>query len=587
MWSRLALVLLALVTGSKVEASAYASSQHGVYSNASTAISGRIQGLGAGIRSGVLLTAGDQIGPSFDCATVTAPLPRLICANPRLSYVDLLMVQAYQTLRAQMDEAGKANVRSDAIDLHETVLSKCNIPDTGPLTPEIQQAADCVENYYLQQRNRWLSRLRPDAREEANRPLRRHIELQRVLQQLSLLSSLTTIDGVYGPDTRRAISEWQVSRGLTATGILSDQHAQLLERTPYERAAAQAAEQQRQDTAAKERERQRLEQEQQRLEQEKRDRDRAEVQQRERALFQSKWDSCKAFQAAACDAALQSSNLADWQRASLIEWRSAAVQFASDVQSCKSGSTPACEMATKSPAASPRDQVYLSQWAEANSLWNRAWRYVAGTASAIVAAIVNAITGTPLSTLIASVVALALAIALALVLVRNRGRPAGPMEAPQAPPRREPEPVRQTSAPRQPEAAEKASTPRGEGRRSRPQPVSAPESGAGLYAPHEIPQSLPVGARPRRHEISSGQKTAAVLLNVFFPGIGSLVAGRYVTAVCQMGLNLTAAVTGILFFPLGFIIWVGNWIWGVTVAASAPTQPMQVVVQHSPMPGRL
>lgn len=76
-----------------------------------------------------------------------------------------------------------------------------------------------------------------------------------MLQLLNFLSSLSTIDGVYGPDARRAISEWQISKGLIATGILSDQHAQLLERTPYEQAAAQAAEQQRQEAAAKECER--------------------------------------------------------------------------------------------------------------------------------------------------------------------------------------------------------------------------------------------------------------------------------------------------------------------------------------------
>lgn len=79
---------------------------------------------------GVLLTAGDQIGPSFDCATVTARLPRLICTNPRLSYVDLLMVQAYQALRAKLDEAQKADLAPRRSTCPKLFCQGCDIPDT-------------------------------------------------------------------------------------------------------------------------------------------------------------------------------------------------------------------------------------------------------------------------------------------------------------------------------------------------------------------------------------------------------------------------------------------------------------------------
>ena len=100
-------------------------------------------------------------------------------------------------------------MRAEAVKLHEAVLSECGIPDNGPLTSQVQQAADCVATYYLRQREIWLARMRFDAREEAERPIRRQIALQRVLQELNFLSSLATADGVYGPETRKAISDWQ------------------------------------------------------------------------------------------------------------------------------------------------------------------------------------------------------------------------------------------------------------------------------------------------------------------------------------------------------------------------------------------
>jgi hypothetical protein len=168
---------------------------------------------------------------------VAAPLPRLICSNSRLAYVDLLLVQAYQALRAQVDESTKVEVRGEALELHQVVHADCNIPLTGVLTREVENSADCVDAHYMRQRNEWLSRLSSDAREEATRPIRRHIELQRLLQQLNFLSPIASVDGNYGPETRKAISEWQRSRGLNDTGILSDQHASVLEQTIIQKAA--------------------------------------------------------------------------------------------------------------------------------------------------------------------------------------------------------------------------------------------------------------------------------------------------------------------------------------------------------------
>jgi peptidoglycan hydrolase-like protein with peptidoglycan-binding domain/TM2 domain-containing membrane protein YozV len=611
MWSRLALVFLVLLTSSRVAAAPfYAWGQPEALSRSAKTISAHMA-LPKAPMPGVISTAGDQIGPSFECATATTPLPRLICSNPQLAVVDLLLIQAYQALRGQLDERGKAEVRSEALEFHQDVMSECGLPDKGPVTLDAPLAVDCVQQHYIQQRNTWLSRLGSDAREEAVRPIRRHMELQRILQQLNFLSSFATVDGVYGPETRKAISEWQTSKGLNATGILSDYHARLLENTPAELAAARAAEEQRQHDEEQRKLALERERERQRLEQERWERDRAAAQQKERSLFQARWNACKAYQPAACDAALQSADIEQWQRTNLIGWRSVAVQFASDVQSCKGGSAPACEMALNSPAASPRDQAYLSQWREAASPWSRFWKSAGETAGAVVVSMVHTIATTPVSTLIAGAVAFALAIALAVVLGMSRRNSASPVtdaqrsESPPDPverptPNEGEEPrvrvppapdygnISGLHAPAQAATGERTTAQRSGSIRTRAQPESAPGNVSGLYAPSEIPQASPAGVRPlRRREISSGRKAAGVAVNVFFPGIGTLVAGRYGAGVCQLGLNVTAAVCWMTFFlaPLGFVIGFGNWVWAIASAAGAPTQPVRVVVENGQITG--
>src|SRR4051812_33992737 len=113
MWSRLALVFLVLFMGSRVIAAPlYAWSGLGASSPPLRTKLARMAPKAA--TPGVVLVAGDQIGPSFECATAPTPLPRLICSYPQLAFADMLLVQAYQALRGQLDEPQKARVRSEA-----------------------------------------------------------------------------------------------------------------------------------------------------------------------------------------------------------------------------------------------------------------------------------------------------------------------------------------------------------------------------------------------------------------------------------------------------------------------------------------
>jgi peptidoglycan hydrolase-like protein with peptidoglycan-binding domain len=173
--------------------------------------------------------ASDRIGPSFPCTKATQPLALTICADPRLSRVDLMFVQAYQALRQQTGDAGSKSLRQEEADFHNKVLRECGIPDQGKAISDAN-VRNCIEQFYTNQRTAWISRLSGPTYQEATRALEQHIVLQRHLGQLGYLGSNLPTDGVYGPIMRRAISSWQRSRGTVETGILSDTDTLALER---------------------------------------------------------------------------------------------------------------------------------------------------------------------------------------------------------------------------------------------------------------------------------------------------------------------------------------------------------------------
>ena len=82
-------------------------------------------------------------------------------------------------------------------------------------------------------------------------------------------------------------------------------------------------------------------------------------------------------------------------------------------------------------------------------------------------------------------------------------------------------------------------------------------------------------------------KAAAIIVNFFFPGVGTLILGRIGTGVTQLilyilGIMLTITAIGSI---IGVPLMIGVWIWGLVSAASAPSAPVVVnVVGQSPQP---
>lgn len=171
-----------------------------------------------------------RTGPSFDCVLARDALAILVCGNDKLAWLDLRFVQAYQALRLQAGDTGQPAVRQEAVDFQRYVYTNCGLPRSGTVPPSgVPTAEACVAAAYQQQRNLWAGRLSAVLQDEADRPLPRHIQLQADLQKLNFIPPTDRVDGVYGPSTRAAITAWQTTHDLPATGTLSSSDAQLLD----------------------------------------------------------------------------------------------------------------------------------------------------------------------------------------------------------------------------------------------------------------------------------------------------------------------------------------------------------------------
>ncbi len=79
-------------------------------------------------------------------------------------------------------------------------------------------------------------------------------------------------------------------------------------------------------------------------------------------------------------------------------------------------------------------------------------------------------------------------------------------------------------------------------------------------------------------------KALAIIINIFFPGIGTLIAKKWGQGIAQLVLGGVSAIlifTGILSIvgiPLAFVVW----IWAIVCVATMPAEPVQVVVQQQP-----
>ncbi|MGA3401800.1 MAG: peptidoglycan-binding protein [Acetobacteraceae bacterium] len=163
-----------------------------------------------------------RIGPSFDCAKADSPLMHLICWDADLSRADLLLVQPYYVLRHEVGVIGWKPLMVEAINFQQEAQQACGIDAAGNLPADLLTLKSCLIRAYTAQRNVWMARLSGAGLQEAKRPPDQHIALQDKLQTLGFLPPIQKPDGIYGTATRTAIMNWQLSVGLSPTGLLGD-----------------------------------------------------------------------------------------------------------------------------------------------------------------------------------------------------------------------------------------------------------------------------------------------------------------------------------------------------------------------------
>lgn len=82
-------------------------------------------------------------------------------------------------------------------------------------------------------------------------------------------------------------------------------------------------------------------------------------------------------------------------------------------------------------------------------------------------------------------------------------------------------------------------------------------------------------------------KALGVIVNIFLPGIGTIIVGKIGQGVAQILLAIVAAFLSLTFVLaiIGVPLGIGVWIWAIVSAATSEPQPIQVnVVSHQAPP---
>jgi uncharacterized protein YecT (DUF1311 family) len=88
-------------------------------------------------------------GPSFDCATASAPIEKVICADEGLAKADAAMAEAYGALRQTLDADGRGSLLRGQRLWLQSRFGDCAVPVEGEPTPAERAAmAACLAKLY-------------------------------------------------------------------------------------------------------------------------------------------------------------------------------------------------------------------------------------------------------------------------------------------------------------------------------------------------------------------------------------------------------------------------------------------------------
>jgi hypothetical protein len=181
----------------------------------------------------------ENVKPSFDCQMPSVqqqPLAQAICRYARLSLEDRKLVIVYQALRQQyLNQPHTRNDLANAADQFstKTVPSACGLPDKGTLPDLTEAQVDCISLRYSEFTASLAGRATNLAREEfSSLGVSDFYQIQEQLKRLRLLPSDADVDGVFGPMTRAAISEWEKIHQSPGNGFASQSMLQAMRGDP-------------------------------------------------------------------------------------------------------------------------------------------------------------------------------------------------------------------------------------------------------------------------------------------------------------------------------------------------------------------
>ena len=76
-------------------------------------------------------------------------------------------------------------------------------------------------------------------------------------------------------------------------------------------------------------------------------------------------------------------------------------------------------------------------------------------------------------------------------------------------------------------------------------------------------------------------KVISVIVNIFFPGIGSIIVGKIGTGIAQLILYIVGALLSLtaILAIIGVPLMIGVWIWAIVTAASSEPKPVEVIIK--------
>lgn len=165
-----------------------------------------------------------RVGPSFDCSAESATrqtLARTICEHEGLAAAESRYVMTYYAVRHSIPEKDRATLSTEADAFTKRIARTCEVAGESLPPAGRDQAILCLQMQFEAERMSLMNRLSPDGRAELDLALTDAVRIQQLLMAASLLPSNSTVDGKFGPVTRKGIADWQRLSGLPVSGFAS------------------------------------------------------------------------------------------------------------------------------------------------------------------------------------------------------------------------------------------------------------------------------------------------------------------------------------------------------------------------------